>query len=199
MAKTNYAGIDYGMGQANIDTETGIRYGLISQNLVSDWALEFFWSIGDDLDYQEFRQQVIDEIRSAIERAIQDYTHDASRSVERIDCEEIFDGLEIEYESESNNLELEDEDGKYQLSGGNVWVFRSKYYTHAQFCSPCMPGAGNLDCPCPDGPKTYCVGPDWFDADDQPDGRHCPYPVYLVETGECIYTPPGWDDDSSSE
>jgi hypothetical protein len=28
------AGIDYGMGQTNVNHETGIRYGVISQNSV---------------------------------------------------------------------------------------------------------------------------------------------------------------------
>jgi hypothetical protein len=34
MSKTEYAGIDYGLGRANVDHETGIRYGVISQHTV---------------------------------------------------------------------------------------------------------------------------------------------------------------------
>ena len=34
MAKTDYVGIDYGLGRSNIDKATGIRYGVISQHSV---------------------------------------------------------------------------------------------------------------------------------------------------------------------
>ena len=53
-------------------------------------------------------------------------------------------------------------------------ILKSDYYTHAQFCSPCVPGAGNLDSPCDSGEKAYCLGHDWFE-----DGI-APYPVYRV-------------------
>jgi hypothetical protein len=36
--KTEYAGIDYGLGRANIDAITGLRFGVISQNsLTPEW------------------------------------------------------------------------------------------------------------------------------------------------------------------
>src|SRR4051812_23221274 len=35
-------GIDYGMGQSNIDRTTGIRFGVISAHALADWALEEF-------------------------------------------------------------------------------------------------------------------------------------------------------------
>ena len=37
---TEYAGIDYGMGRTNIDPETGIRYGVISQHSIMPEAME---------------------------------------------------------------------------------------------------------------------------------------------------------------
>lgn len=52
------------------------------------------------------------------------------------------------------------------------------YGTFAQFCSPCVPGAG--DSPLADGVKTYCLGHGWFE-----DGK-APYAVYSVATGELI-------------
>ena len=33
-------GIDYGLGLANIDTETGIRYGIFPERILSHWASE---------------------------------------------------------------------------------------------------------------------------------------------------------------
>ena len=34
MKSTEYAGIDYGLGQSNINHDTGIRFGVIHQNAV---------------------------------------------------------------------------------------------------------------------------------------------------------------------
>jgi len=80
-------------------------------------------------------------------------------------------------------------DGEYQASQGgddsDIFVLKSPYYTRAQFCSPCAPGAGYLRNACDDGPKRYCFGPEWFDDSISP----CPYPVYRVDNDECIYAP----------
>ena len=67
----------------------------------------------------------------------------------------------------------------------NDWVvLESPFITRAQFCSPCVPGAGNLDSPCESGPITLCFGHDWFDH-----GVGAPYPVvdgneYIASKGE---------------
>lgn len=77
----------------------------------------------------------------------------------------------------------------------DIMVIRAPYYTYAPYCSPCVPGAGNLDDAERVAPKithddngtqtvewrggtqTYCLGHDWFE-------RHiAPYPVFSVETG----------------
>jgi hypothetical protein len=85
----------------------------------------------------------------------------------------------------------------YQLhtdSYGDVWVMKSQFFTYAQFCSPCAPGACSLTNPLEfDGEKpsekfqednwsnrAYCLGHDWYD-DDQ-----APYPVFSVETGKRV-------------
>ena len=74
----------------------------------------------------------------------------------------------------------------YSDSYGDIFVTKSPYYTHARFCSPCAPGACSLNCPTDKGgPRAYCFGADWFV--DWP----CPYPVYRVTDGVCIYTPKG--------
>jgi hypothetical protein len=62
----------------------------------------------------------------------------------------------------------------------DVWVFKSPYFTYAQFCSPCAPGACYLLNPCtPESgaARAYCFGHDWFEE------GIAPYPVYSVETG----------------
>lgn len=65
-------------------------------------------------------------------------------------------------------------------SYGDLVLHLSKYYTNAQFCSPCVPGAGHLENPCEEGPKTFCLGHEWFKNET------APYPVYDVETGKLM-------------
>lgn len=47
-----------------------------------------------------------------------------------------------------------------------VWVIKSKWVTAAAKCSPCVPGAGDLDNPRDDGEESYC---------------HCLPPSYYLE------------------
>ncbi len=77
----------------------------------------------------------------------------------------------------------------YNDGDGDIWVTRSPFYTFAQFCSPCAPGACYLlsplstvhgECSFPDN-KCYCLGPDFFD------GGAPPYPVWRVDTRELVY------------
>lgn len=66
---------------------------------------------------------------------------------------------------------------------GDIFILKSPYFTYAQFCSPCAPGACYLTHPLDepdDNNKAFCFGHDWFE-----DGV-APYPVYSVETGELI-------------
>ena len=65
----------------------------------------------------------------------------------------------------------------------DIFVLKSPYFTYAQVCSPCAPGAGYLLNPLtePDpSNKAYCFGHDWFES-----GR-APYPVYDVKTGKLV-------------
>jgi len=64
---------------------------------------------------------------------------------------------------------------------GDIFISKSPYFTYAQFCSPCAPGACHLRNPINENFKNnrcYCFGHDWFE-----DGV-APYKVYLVKTGE---------------
>lgn len=76
------------------------------------------------------------------------------------------------------------EDGYEATCGddGTIFIIQSPYYTRAQYCSPCAPGAGYLLNPCDNGPKTYCFGHDWFE-----NGK-APYPVYKV-SDDTLVTP----------
>lgn len=74
------------------------------------------------------------------------------------------------------------EDG-YQISScldSDLMITKSDYFTYCAFCSPCVPGAGNLNQPVSEGVKTFCLAKDWFERTE------APYPVYSVKTGELI-------------
>lgn len=150
--------IDYGMGIANVHPETGVHYGVISQNSILQ-----AWADSSESVYPEFDEDYYD--------------------VEPIGFEFSGDGYEMTTCLDSA-----------------VMVLKSPFYTYAPFCSPCVPGAGNLDqaadmfemdigdgaalgivC----GIETYCCGHDWFD-----DGV-APYPVFSVATGYPVF-PDAW-------
>jgi hypothetical protein len=176
LEETSYTGIDYGLGQTNRDHVTGIRYGVISQHDVMPEALDDLITQGTDVGFENMRDQAKDELARAIAAAIDPYGQvgdpdelaaEIIGNVEWHDCQE---GGPWEFEGDGYFLKL--------AQDGDVWVLKSPFYTHAQFCSPCAPGAGHLGNPCPTGPKTYCLGPDWFE-----DGE-APYPIYKVEDVE---------------
>lgn len=109
-------GIDYSNGTANIDRETGIRYGVISQNSVMPEAVDdiFTGPNTKDLAYEQYVEDVKEKAREAIKQAMD----------------------ECMLSSQANRL------------------------------------ADHL---ADDGPRTYCLGPDFFD------GGKAPYPIFDVE------------------
>jgi len=171
MTKTGYPGIDYGRGQSNIDRETGIRYGVIPLRDLHEF-------IYDDVEghYTPRCPECGDEF-SDDDLANFEGGEDVSCACgyEIYNTDSLY-GDEADYQT----LNVEEYVTEIAGNGIDVFVIKSPYYTHAQFCSPCAPGAGYLTTPCPDGPKTYCFGHDMFD------GNKAPYPVYSVETGELV-------------
>jgi len=165
------AGIDWGWGTTNVDTTTGIRYGVISQNEVLQvWADSSKADYLTPLDINDFE---CPECGAAYFPTKED---DWSDYVECTEC-----GKEFELDA----MDLEPyrfilDDGEYQASceeDGDIFILKSPYFTLCRFCSPCAPGAGSLMSPDPEGIRAYCFGPDWFE------GNVAPYPVYSVETG----------------
>lgn len=176
MSETKYAGIDYGMGRSNINTETGIRYGVISQNSVSPETMDDITCgpHSKDLGWDAF----VEDFKLKAKQFASDFMHD-SLADQFVEHAADFDWLGECYQPDS--LEFEFDDGEYLIRrclDNDMVVIRSPYYTHAQFCSPCVPGAGNLDSPCDDGPKTYCLGHDYFE------GGRAPYRVFDVDTNK---------------
>jgi hypothetical protein len=162
--------IDYGMGLTNIDKTNGIRYGVIHQNEVlqawcdsaePNYGKPSCPSCGDDS--AELAHTDHDE---------HEYFCDA--------CELGFDS-EDAYPDEAYSYYLDD--GEYLCEAGedgDIFVMKSPFYTRAEFCSPCAPGACYLINSTTNGEKAYCLGHDWFDS-----GK-APYPVYRVSDDSAV-------------
>lgn len=186
-------GIDYGLGTTNINTETGIHYGVIPQR-----ELQWFFDSAE-ADYGKAScpkcgEEAVDA-SNLTEEQEEAYEHEHGFSDYAChNCEYVFDSQEA-FPEEANGYTIDDGEYKMEIDGDciDVFITLSPYFTYAQFCSPCAPGACYLTnyLLVPDllqvgyaNNRAYCPGLDWFDNDTP-----CPYPVYSVETGECLYMP----------
>lgn len=140
------AGIDYGLGRANVDHATDCRYGVISIHSLSSWIYEELELEYPDPELDEDGEPIEDDFVEAIGQYL---------DTEEYKAHDAFDG-------------------------SCLFLTSSKYFTFCKYCSPCAPGAGDLDNPVEDGAKTFCFGHEMFE------GGKAPYPVYSVETGELV-------------
>jgi len=177
---TDYKGVDYGMGLSNIDRESGIRYGVISQNAVLEaWAESSEPWYGDESECGECGAML--DISSGFPDECPKCEADLSTNWDYMEAVSyVYTGDGYICESDSQ---------------GDIFITKAPYYTHAQFCSPCAPGACHLGNPLEttdseldngrlSNNRCYCFGHDWFE-----DGV-APYPVYAVATGELVQPEP---------
>jgi hypothetical protein len=90
-------------------------------------------------------------------------------------CEEICDPVSFDYDDEGYLAS--------QDSMGDIMIVKSPYFTYAQFCSPCAPGAcylTNYLTEQNENNRAYCFGHDWFEDEV------APYPIYDVQTGKLV-------------
>jgi len=154
-------GTDYGMGQTNIDHETGIRYGVIPMYDVTWWVEEA------EPDFGEATCPKCGE-SWAMEGQAGDEWYCAQ-------CNYTFDNDKAWPDEPLGWVYETDEYSAYQAGNDtDIFVIKSPYYTRASYCSLCAPGACHLKYPNGEGEKTYCFGHDWFEGDA------APYPVYRV-------------------
>ena len=162
-------GIDYGRGMTNRNHESGIRYGVISQNEVLQ-----VWADSSEAVYGDEGETKCPECGKTHEGTV--------GTTVTCECGEEFD-LELSDCAEPLSFTYEKDGYKAECSDdGDIFVIVSPYFTYAQFCSPCAPGACYLMSPLDDEPKDnrcYCFGHDWFEDET-------PYPVYSVTTGELV-------------
>jgi hypothetical protein len=203
--------IDYGHGLTNIDTKTGIRFGVISQNSILQ-----AWCDSSEPDYGEATcpkcgneattaadAPDFDDDWTLAEHECTDYacTH----------CKYAF-GSESAFGEEPICHSFEGDGYKMETClDTDVSVLESPFYTYAPFCSPCVPGAGNLDDAARVArftdldyeqdlveqfehlrtmPRAYAVGHDWFDP------PIAPYPLYGVVSGRPCF-PDRWYGDGN--
>ncbi|MFA5186682.1 MAG: hypothetical protein WC551_09420 [Patescibacteria group bacterium] len=194
-------GIDYSNGRNNVDHKTGIHYGVIPQNDVLQ-----AWADSSEADYGEPTCPKCGDIATPADHdtvpdldEVKDW-EDNGRDYVCLECRYSFRSDEA-YGDEPNGFIFKDKEyNAFCDSEGDIFILKSPYYTHAQFCSPCAPGACHLGNPVDEnGPKAYCFSPDWFDywekEDGEPAGEYCgektacPYSVYRVSDGACVYRP----------
>lgn len=146
--QSDYIGIDYSLGHSNYNQETGIHFGVISQNAIMGEALADFENIYPECDNPECEDSGF--------------------------CECDFESIGMTYDREGYKIE--------NCLDFDLMILESPYYTYCQYCSPCVPGAGNLETEVQNGVKTYCLGVDWFD-----EYSPCPYEhIWEVSTGKQI-------------
>jgi hypothetical protein len=169
------AGIDYGMGLSNVDMSNGIRYGVISSHSVSFEALD------ESLEPVYLAHCPMCGMLAVPSTDTSDDDTDdwycPACDMHHSDEAVYGDCAEPDYsQSTDTDYDLAD------CLDSDIMVTRSPYYTYAAFCSPCVPGAGNLDTELPIGIgiKTYCLGHDFFE-----DGK-APYTVYSVATNAVV-------------
>lgn len=175
-------GIDYGMGTANRDPANGIRYGVLPI-----WDVLQAWLDSSEAQYGEPTCPTCENVvHEPSDDERENYTapeHDCS-DYACSTCSTLFDSSHVYAE---DPLEFTLDDGEYaaQQSGDDTDIFitKSPYFTYAQFCSACAPGACHLRNPLTEphpGNRAYCFGHDFFDT------GVAPYPLYSVATGEPV-------------
>lgn len=112
-----------------------------------------------------------------------------------LDCSTLDDACEVIWnEIEDGFGENFDSDGPYSLtdgevkvqidSDGDIWVFKSPFYTLCGECSPCAPNAGYLTTRS-NAMKAYALPQSWFDDFGPEAAAHernwMPYNLYKVE------------------
>jgi len=151
---------------ANTNKETGIAYGVVALNSLEDWVWDEFERNGRNLSRECGLEDYLKEHMPINDDGIADggrrYDEDEMEAVK----EELTEKFNSEYESGEEEYTLETNGMKLELHylGGAslVWVIKSPHIEKCVPCSPCCPGAGDLDTKADSGIVTYDVPPSWY-------------------------------------
>ena len=175
------AGIDYARGAANVDESNGIRYGVACNNDLSSEAMEDVYQKGEDLDFKEYKRQVISEIQTALVDAVEKVSSQHHFDVDNLEpmlqdfAEALGEDISFDHYEGSGDtprVSFEKDDLNILTTSSNtLFVIKSKYVTRCKFCSPCYPGAGDLGSYDSTGVLCYHPGPDFYDEYQPFDGK----------------------------
>ncbi len=178
------AGIDYSGGIANRNPVTGIHFGVISQHTPAGEIWEDFQPVypyGCPSCGQAFGNGI-----EPVVAKLDDLDEDELGSESCPTCGYEADDPDTDWNGDEAIGQHYTGEKTYKLDYSEslccFFVLTSPYYTLARFCSPCAPGAGDLDNWDSGGVRTYCLGPDFFDKD-----RPCPYPIWQVADDVCVH------------
>lgn len=191
----------------NIDPETGMRYGVINANDAPHLFEEITLN-GTNTTYQTYlkeldsqiedffvdKEDYLDDIKGFFSelnldedlcqrfaKAVAEIEGDLSEADTQHLRDILLEKTDVEFDQENYEYEKDGESyGITHLSGPLLWVFKSPVTALVDLCSPCVPNAGNLNSPNPEGVPCYAVPTEWFDDDDNP----CPYTTQSVEEKE---------------
>lgn len=145
----------------NTHPTTNIRYGVINAHNVSSYVLDEIMMNGTDLHHAD---------------ALEEVTADAGRGWDMMDEEE-REGTEAEdrdefvenaiqefndgYESNDAPYEftIDGVHGIFSTYSNTITIFESPHVVKATLCSPCYPGAGDLDSVGDKAGSTWAGGP----------------------------------------
>jgi hypothetical protein len=170
MNTIEYPGIDWGRGQTNINRDTGIRYGVIPHHRVGT-----AWYEDSEPSYVDACPYCGTELPDNFEEFLAQIYPCCGQDVE--------DGDRDTVEPVSFYIQDETYTAEQQADDSDIFIIKSLYFTYAQFCSPCGPGACYLLNPLEEpveNNRAYCFGHEMFER------GVAPYPVYDVETGTLI-------------
>lgn len=155
---------------ANINPETGIRYGVIACNSLNQHVVEELWygPGAVDISYKEALEDLEAEIRREVEFEQED----------GFEVDDPEDEIQSRLESRAEWIEIDEPTikGTYEgveyiigwLGGAPlVWITKSPFVGKFDRCSPCVPGAVSLESPNPGGVQGYDVPPDWRDSNGE--------------------------------
>jgi hypothetical protein len=190
--RTDYIGVDYSIGLSNINLKTGIRYGVIPhQDVGAAWYEDAEAYYGEPTCPHcgnELANWDLDEHTKYEEEPGAQFSEFVCENCEKIIDEEwMYPEEPMSHFVDSDGYKAE------QTDEVDIFITKSPFFTYAQFCSPCAPGACYLPSPLhiPNmGNRCFCFGHEWFEDE------RAPYPVYSVETERMVKSERGRDEQS---
>lgn len=152
----------------NTNPNTGTRYGIIAcANLDDDVLQTLLYTHGKDLSYEEALKNERDSQEAGFNTALDEaakFTH-AQHLIDQLRAEFAPDLDDFDPTIDEPIIEGTHQGVHYRTTwiGGAqmLWIFSSPHVGGFKECSPCVPGAADLDNPQPGGVIGYDVPCDW--------------------------------------